>query len=153
MSKKVTGDILAAGHGIICHQVNCQMVMGAGLALAVRSKWPHVYTEYRQLTKWDPKQLLGRCQVVEVEPKTLYVANLFGQFNYGRKKGVVYTDYGALGNALTQLKGWHAANCHPKFPIWIPYGMGCNLAGGNWEVVRGLIDGVLPDAFIVRKVT
>lgn len=32
----IEGDILAVSHGVICHQVNCKHVMGAGLAAAIR---------------------------------------------------------------------------------------------------------------------
>lgn len=151
MPKRLKGNILDARHGIICQQVNCRMVMGAGLAKAIRNKWPHVYSEYRKLSTWPVNQRLGRCQIVEVEPKTLYVANLFGQLDYGRERGRVYTDIGALGNALIQLKGWHTQNCHSDFPIWFPYKIGCGLAGGNWKEVETLISSVLPNSFIVRR--
>lgn len=151
MPKRLKGDILDAQHGIICHQVNCQMVMGAGLAKQIKQKWPHIYKEYMQVKNWPVKQRLGRCQIVEVEPKTLYVANLFGQMFYGREKGRVYTDTGALGNALVQLKGWHRDNCHSEFPIWIPYKMGCGLAGGNWNEIYTLISSVLPNSYIIRR--
>ena len=33
---------------IICQQVNCMGVMGAGLAAQIRRKWPNVYNEYRK---------------------------------------------------------------------------------------------------------
>lgn len=49
MIKIVKGDILQASEDIIGHQVNCQGVMGAGLAKQIRNKYPHVYDEYRKL--------------------------------------------------------------------------------------------------------
>lgn len=149
--KRVKGDILEAGHGIICHQVNCQMVMGSGLAKQIRDKWPHVYSEYMQLTKWPIDRRFGRCQIVEIRPKELYVANLFGQLHYGREKNKVYTDTGALGNSLIQLRAWHAENCHADFPIWFPYKIGCGLANGNWNEIQNLLNSLLPNAFIVRR--
>ena len=33
---------------ILCHQVNCQGVMGAGLAKQIRSKYPEVYEQYKE---------------------------------------------------------------------------------------------------------
>jgi len=151
MPKRLKGNILNAEHGIICHQVNCQMVMGAGLAKQIKSKWPHVYSEYRRLSTWPLKQRLGRCQIVEVAPRKLYVANLFGQVDYGREPGRVYTDIGALGKAIMQLRGWHLQNCSKEFPIWFPYKIGCGLAGGQWGAVETLISNLLPDSFIVRR--
>ncbi len=149
--KRVKGNILDAGHGIICHQVNCRMVMGSGLAKQIRTKWPHVYSEYMQLNTWPVERRFGLCQIVEIKSKELYVANLFGQLDYGREKGRVYTDTGALGNALNQLRGWHSENCHEDFPIWFPFKIGCGLAGGNWNEVQTLLESLLPKAFIVRR--
>lgn len=36
---------------VICHQVNCQGVMGAGLAKQIRIRWPEVYVDYKKLLK------------------------------------------------------------------------------------------------------
>jgi len=63
--KFVKGNILDAQHGIIGHQVNCRMVMGAGLAKQIRGKYPRVYTEYVEVMgKADPKTRFGKCQLV-----------------------------------------------------------------------------------------
>lgn len=49
--KFVNGNILTFPERdedtIICHQVNCKGVMGAGLAKQIRDKWPDVYDRYR----------------------------------------------------------------------------------------------------------
>jgi len=96
--KHVKGDILTTPtrneNTIICHQVNCRAAMGAGLARQIRDKWPVVFEEYVKVC--NPKKL-GDFQVVQVAPQ-LYVANLFGQLNYGRDKR--QTNYAALGTAL-----------------------------------------------------
>ena len=149
--KRLTGNILDAEHGIICHQVNCQLVMGAGLAKQIRDKYPHVYSEYRAMQGYAVNDRLGLCQIVEVKPKTLYVANLFGQFHF-RPRNIRHTDYGALAKALRDLANWRRNNCPPNFPIWIPFKMGCGLAGGDWNEVEALISYHTPDAFIIRYV-
>lgn len=148
--KFVKGDILDAEYGIIGHQVNCQMVMGSGLAKKIRTKYPRVFTEYQEVMGiLKPEERLGKCQMVEVVRQKLLVANLFGQFYYG--KGRVFTDYNALSMALVGLKDWHIRNVGVKdFPIFLPHGLGCGLAGGDWEVVKGLIGSAIPDAVIVR---
>lgn len=148
--KFVKGNILDAEYGIIGHQVNCQLVMGAGLAKQIRAKYPKVFTEYVEVMGMlKPEERLGKCQMVEVIPQRLLVANLFGQMYYGRNKR--YTDYNALSMALVALKAWHVRNVGVKdFPIYLPHGIGCNLAGGDWEVVKGLIGSAIPDAIVVR---
>lgn len=37
------GDLLASDCNVICHQVNCKGVMNAGIAKAIRNKYPQVY--------------------------------------------------------------------------------------------------------------
>ena len=146
--KFVKGNILEAKDGIVGHQVNCQMVMGAGLAKQIRDKYPRVYEEYITVMGRMPMdRRLGQCQVVEIS-KMLYFANLFGQFDY-RLRGVK-TDYGALGMALRQLQRWKSLTKPPDFPIYLPYGIGCGLGGGNWSIVEGIIRDATPDATIVR---
>lgn len=147
--KRAVGNIFDAQHGVICHQVNCMGVMGAGIAKQVRLRFPNAYQDYVQLVRsWGSHECLGKCQLIEVVQKTLYVANLFGQYRYGRDKR--YTDYGALSSSLASLAHWHKTNCHPNFPIFIPYKMGCSLAGGDWNEVEAIIEAQIPNAIIVR---
>ena len=148
--KFLKGDILDAPHGIIGHQVNCQMVMGAGLAKQIRTKYPIVFQEYKEVMgKVHSKRRLGKCQMVQVN-QNLYVANLFGQFHFA-PRGQRHTDYVALGMALRALQRWRL-RVRPELPIFLPQGLGCGLAGGEWNVVLGSIRDAIPDANIVRYV-
>jgi O-acetyl-ADP-ribose deacetylase (regulator of RNase III) len=150
--KFVKGNILDAQRGIICHQCNCQLVMGAGLAKQIRDKYPRVYTEYKELLgKAKPSHRLGKCQVVEVVRQKLYVANIMAQFHY-LPRGACHTDYDALSIALNGLKTWHTQWCPKDFPVFFPMGMGAGLAGGDWNHIKGLISSIIPDAVIVRYV-
>lgn len=131
--KFVNGDILTFperdGDTIICQQVNCRGMMGAGLAKQIRDKWPIVFNEYKKICGTDK---LGDSQTVQVAPQ-LYVVNLFGQLNYGRDKR--QTNYAALAAAI-----FGAMKEHPNATFRIPYGLGCGLAGGNWVTVLNLIE-------------
>ena len=40
------GNLLDAQTDVIAHQVNCQGVMGSGVAKQIRDKWPRVYDSY-----------------------------------------------------------------------------------------------------------
>ncbi len=149
MLKFVKGDILDAPEGIIGHQVNCQMVMGSGLAKQIRSRFPRVYEEYIAIVGKAPiNTRLGRCQIVEISDR-LYFANLFGQFDY-RTRNIVNTDYGALGMALRNLQRWRIMFKSDDFPVYLPHGLGCGLGGGDWHIVEGIIRDSIPNAFIVR---
>lgn len=133
--KHVKGDILTAPtrneETIICHQVNCRAAMGAGLARQIRDKWPDVYDRYRLMVETCGEFMLGSFHEVKVGPH-LYVANLYGQVGYGRDKR--YTNYAALTAAL--FKGMKE---YPRATFRIPYGLGCGLAGGDWETVLNII--------------
>ncbi len=128
---QLTGGDVTTHRGIIVHQVNCQGVMGSGVAKAIRDKWPIVFEKYKAVA--SPK-CLGRTQFVQVGDETI-VANLFGQNFYGRD-GKQYTDYEAFRKGLQELRKKAE---HYNYPIALPYLIGCGLGGGNWEIVRDMI--------------
>lgn len=136
---KITrGNLLDVSSGIIAHQVNCQGVMGCGVAGAIRQRYPHVMRIY------DSGLSLGDCKFTAATP-SLFVANLAGQLNYGRNKQ--HTNYAALESALTKLS---AVSHSLDLPVYLPYGLGCGNAGGDWTIVSELIERILPSAILVR---
>ena len=69
--------------------------------------------------------------------------NIFGQDRYGR--GSVQTDYQAFKNSLTEgLKFYRSVACNDSYtaqiPIAIPYGIGCGLAGGDWDKIKDILE-------------
>lgn len=133
--KYVNGNLLEATENIIGHQVNCKFVMRAGLAKQIRHKYPKVYDSYMSASKQN--DLLGKVQIVNINNERT-VANLFTQYNYGRTG--LYTDYRALEEALVKLRQYSSKN---NLDIALPYGLGCGLAGGDWNKVIKIIE----DAF------
>jgi len=86
-------DITTVTTGIVLHSVNCQGVMGSGVALAIKRKWPQAFQSYLEFCDTesisetsphihDTSLLLGKVNMVEVSDN-LFVANLFGQQFYG----------------------------------------------------------------------
>lgn len=139
MIKIIDGDILQASEDIICHQVNCMGVMGGGIAKQIKNKYPNVFDMYRKFFVNNKFTALGKCQIVKAEDDK-YIANLFGQYNYGTNKQ--QTDYKALEEALFSLKVNAKDN---NLSVAIPYNIGCGLAGGSWEVVYKIIEEVFQD--------
>lgn len=142
MIKVVNGDLLDATEDIIGHQVNCQGVMGSGVARLIRNKYPQVYRQYMGYCRFArAESILGHCQIWYQGNRL--VANLFGQLNYGRDKSVVYTDYIALGNALVSL---HRIAKSGNKSVALPYNIGCGLANGDWDgVVYPLLEEIFKD--------
>lgn len=135
------GNIFDSVADVICHQVNCQGVMGAGIALQIKKRYPIVYEKYKEYCDSNPLyNILGTAQIVQVDRFT-FVANLFAQETYGKlKPGTTYTNYTALKNAFIDIS--INADKYGYRSIAIPYGIGCGLAGGDWDKVWGIINEV-----------
>jgi O-acetyl-ADP-ribose deacetylase (regulator of RNase III) len=141
MIKIVDGDLLEATEDIIGHQVNCQAKMRSGVAKAVREKYPRAYDDYMySFRTMTPEQLLGACLVTYVA-KNKYVANLYGQFNYGYD-GKQYTDGIALAKALTELKFFAEER---GLSVALPYKIGSDRGGADWNEVYKMIDTIFHD--------
>lgn len=130
----INGDITkVATSGYILHQVNCLSAMGAGVALSISNKWPVVRFEYLKFSKniEKPKYLLGQMQYVKVE-RDLIVINSFTQLYYGNS----YYDNETYTNEDLLIKNIKIASDKAKLnnkKLFIPYLIGCGLAGGNWN--------------------
>lgn len=136
------GNLLSVQRGIICHQVNCRHVMGAGLAAQIKRKFPHHYADY--MSRYAH---LGSAVITEIQPGNLYVAGIYGQDDYGRTGQ--YTQYPAFEQGLTRVSEF--AKQHHNLPVYLPYGIGCGLAGGDWNIISTIIHDVIPDAIIIRR--
>lgn len=139
----VNGDLLdALDKGevdVIGHVVNCQGVMGGGLAKSIRERYPSVYEEYRlryEGTKSGDQCLLGRAQECWVKQSPLWsnsVFNLHAQLGFGTHKRQL--NYGALGKCLFDME-----QDTKGATVGFPYLLGCGLAGGSWEIVLEIIE-------------
>ena len=139
--KQFSGDLIVDSKvDVICHQVNCQAVMGAGIAKQIRIMFPRVFDNYKRLCESSRnagRSPLGKCQLVWTdETKARLVANLFGQERYGRYGR--QTEYDALRSALRNL----ASNKYlleRKASLGFPYRIGCALGGGDWDIVSKML--------------
>lgn len=142
----ITGNLLDM-KGVLCQQVNCQGVMGAGLAAQIAGKWPGIRREYRQYIstmRGHKARVLGTVHFYEAE-EGVVIANLFGQDQYGTDRQ--YTEYWALEKALGEA--YSEASCW-GMELYIPMGIGCGLGGGKWPEVIEIIERAAPEAVIVR---
>ena len=144
MIKIVKGNVLEAKEGIIVHQVNTLGIMGAGLALSINKKYPHVFAKYREAcksAKSSGQELLGKIQILSCDENDKQktgqcVCNLFAQCDITR--GNVNTDLDALRSGFKKLNRYGRS-------VAIPYKIGCGLGGGAWNDVIKLIEEELTD--------
>ncbi len=149
---EIKGDVTYVTYGIVVHQVNIKGVMGAGVALQIRSAWPAVYDDY-DLAYRRQELRLGEVLHTNVIAKDfkLQVASLCAQSDYGCVEGVRYTSYKAFRECLEKLVTWHASCLQGKLPVYFPYEIGCGIAGGEWVIIEPLIEEYFPNAIIVKK--
>lgn len=146
MIREITGDLLRDGKGVLCHQVNYQGVMGAGIAWAIREKLltPSQYAEYVNLCMEKGAGLLDTVQFLDCGE--VIVANMFCQNDFVIPdhpvlllSGGTLTNYTAMRLCFEQVK--HKA-LWAGVPVSIPGYIGCGIAGGDWRAVKKIIDGV-----------
>ncbi len=134
------GDALAVETGIIVHGCNCQGIMGGGIALQVRNRFPIAYNMYREAHRIFGLTL-GEIIPVEVAPKK-YIVNAMTQDNCGSDKR--YVDYEAIAKCFEKVTEL-ARSIHlnqgkdgVKLDIVFPM-IGAGLAGGNWKIIETII--------------
>jgi len=144
--KIIYDDILNCDENILVHQVNYQGVMGAGLALQIKNRFPGVFYKYQEVCNhlsWQQIQDAGAVDFVQydyLDGEPFYVANLFGQKYYG--KSHKNPDYVAIATGLNTIRRF-AVMC--ELSVAIPYGLGCGLGKGDWSIVSEMISDIFLD--------
>ena len=144
----VIGNIFDTDADVIVHQVNCQGVMGGGLARQVKVRYPDCYDIYNALCKKAKQKnikILGSVYYYTA-PDFHIIANVFGQESYGC--GKQHTDYNALRDGLHSV---HDTAMLDQLTVAIPYGLGCERGGGDWETVYRIICDIFDPDFDPEK--
>ena len=137
--KYVKDSILNTEIEFIAHGVNCQGVMGSGVAKVLFKKYPQVreaYLEYYMESfpfVLETSGFLGLVQEVNCGEKTVF--NCFTQDNFGYG-GEIYGDYEAIRKCFLTI----GEDCDIT-EVAIPK-IGCGLAGLDWEIVEGILEEV-----------
>lgn len=144
-------DITTVEDGVIAHGVNCQGVMGSGVAKFIRAKYPQVYERYTANANAYGKspELLGKCFIVAADEEyNVLVANCYTQEFYG-KDGRQYASIIAVRDSLDQAFMFASA---AEKNIYLPR-IGCGLGGLDWDsqvgpIVEELIDKHKVETFV-----
>lgn len=156
----IHGNLFDTDAKIICHQVNCRGVMGGGVAKQVKDRFPHVFGAYKHLCMTTPtEKLLGTVQFVSVSPEGYgdgrigdghqVIANIFGQDDFGYS-GKCYTDLEALQIGFRNIyNATFRKNNFWNATIALPYKIGCDRGGADWEIVSDLIERSFPNRTVL----
>ena len=135
MIKYVKGNLLEATEPYIGHGCNAQGVMGSGVALAIKTKWPKAFDDYRR--EFDETGLELGSIINSPQPDGKIILNCITQNYYGRN-ALRYASYDAIDDCMVGLRNFGYDNI--AFPK-----IGAGLGGGSWEVIEAIINHRLID--------
>ena len=139
------GDLFQSDCNVVCHQCNCRGAYNAGIAKVVRNLYPQAYMVFMRRYRTGNSKL-GEIDVVPcawIVGKMRYVINMYSQDTFAERHKR-HTDYNAFQECLNKIK--YFANNHPGVKIGFPTKIGCGLAGGDWDIVRKMIDNTFADS-------
>ena len=154
-----TGSILNAKTDFIMHQVNCQSVMGSGVAKVLRDFDEGIYNHYKIVSehrKLHNIPLLGDNDYYWImnHNNQQCIVSMFAQDKYGYDSKQ-YTDYKAFRTCLRQFKAdWSAwvedidknnNKVLRRTSVALPYKIGCGRGGGEWGKIYSIIQEELID--------
>jgi O-acetyl-ADP-ribose deacetylase (regulator of RNase III) len=125
---------------VIVHQANLQHTFGAGIAAAIRRRFPYAFEADRR-TEQGSTTKLGHFSVGTAGPAKPAVVNLYSQTSLYPS----HTSYDHLYDGLVKLRNMLEPLSTVR-TIGFPYQMGCGLADGNWSVVKAIILAVFDDS-------
>jgi len=129
------GNLLDVNSGHIVHGCNAQGVMGSGVALAVKKKYPGAFDKY--IVQHAMSRLaLGTAYAYQVH-ENLYVWNAITQDRYGQQGR--NCSYDAIQTCFEQVNTAVGFTLDVTPEIHIPM-IGAGLGGGNWEIIREIIE-------------
>lgn len=136
---EVKGDLLKSDCDFIIHQANCFATMGAGIARQIANRYPEALQADRDyLHPVGSESRLGKFSHAWVNGPygRQAIINLYGQYRYGRGK---QTNEQAFHAALSLILNSIASSKYASAKIGMPKGIGCGLAGGDWDTISTII--------------
>jgi O-acetyl-ADP-ribose deacetylase (regulator of RNase III) len=140
MIKYIKADLFTTPDKIIAHGCNAQGVMGSGVALLVKQKYPWAYDYYKKCVRtspWDDvhtEYFVGNLYPVMQDGIT--IANCITQNYYGRDPSVRYVSYDGVDRCMKALSmhmfenNFHSVSM-PK--------IGAGLGGGKWPIIASIV--------------
>lgn len=148
------------GINVIAHSCNCQNVMGAGIAKQIKDRFPQAFEADRE--RWDNeyndgghwRSQIGDYSKAEIESKFLpnnkgRIYNLYTQSGYSTsKREVNYEYFWRAMKAMQEDLLFIQHETGEQQVLGLPYGISCGLAGGNWEIIKAMIEDIFLNSLI-----
>ena len=134
--KIVSGNLFKANATILVNAVNTVGVMGAGIALQFKHKYPEMFIEYAQ--KCKNKELKGGdIWVWKVPNSETWILNIATKEFWGNPSNLIWVKKG-----LMNLSKWLTKNAKTTDIVAIP-ALGCGKGELLWETVSPLMQKAL----------
>ena len=133
------GDLFTSGADALVNTVNCEGIMGGGIALAFKKKYPEYYNEYKNKCK-HKEEKVGFCRLypmVDGLPKDGGIINFPTKDKVYNPSLISYIESGL--KSLSYMLGYWKIKS-----VAVP-ALGCGLGGLDWEGVKPLIEKELSD--------
>lgn len=163
---KVKGDVLRPDQYLlpedmcsvvhVIHGCNDQGVMGSGLALQIKNKFPEAFDIYKAqhnreegntIGLWSMTQpLFVHAPLVKLKAPKLKIVNAVTQVSFGNNKRVRYTKYDAVAQIFDSLKNQFREN---NVVVAIPKLFASDRGNACWKVVFNIIK----DSFKYSNIT
>ena len=129
------GNLMDVTSGHMVHGANAQGVMGAGVALAIKNKYPGAYLDYRNIYEEEGLELgvsYPYCPTSDLVIWNAITQEWFGQPGRNCSYDAIQTCFEDINKAVTGFD-------QIAKEIHIP-ALGAGLGGGNWEIIREIIE-------------
>lgn len=135
MIREVSGDILESKAPIIVVPVNCKGVMGKGLALQAKQKWPKMFESYKSFCEGAcpsyPDGLEpGGVVCIQQEPNR-YIVCLATKDDWRNPSKLEWVETGLKQLVVLSMQ---INLCHIAIPR-----LGCGLGGLDWCDVKPIV--------------
>ena len=129
------GDLFESGADILVNPVNCVGVMGTGLALQFKKRFPRMFRDYKELCASRALTLSNVSLVSDSSKSGPVKIFLFPTKGHWRDS----SSLDRIEDSLMVLR-YHLRSRHNRgYSIAIPQ-IGCGLGGLKWTEVRPLIE-------------
>lgn len=141
---EVSGNLLKSDDDVIIHGCNCFNKMAKGIAGQISRKYPGAMLADLQTIKGDHKKLGTYTMWTGkniVHDKQITIINAYTQYRYGNYD--IYVEYSAITEVMKKIK----EEFRPQLSIGMNK-IGTGLAGGDWNVIKKILNDVFDDRTI-----
>lgn len=135
MIREVSGDILESTAPVIVIPVNCKGVMGKGLALQAKKKWPKMFESYKSFCEGAcpsyPDGLEPGGVIYMQHTPNKYIACLATKDDWRNPSKLEWVETGLRQLVIVSMQ---INRCHIAIPK-----LGCGLGGLDWCDVKPIV--------------